>query len=156
MRDRAGATVREQPGYRDDPSVPDFDDSQPVIIFDGDCVLCSRSMRLIARLDTGGRFRMTPAQGEIGQALYRHLGLPTDRFDTYLLVADGRIAQRSTAVIGIARRLRWPWKLGAALWIVPRPLRDALYNFIARRRYRWFGHQTACVIGQPGLRDRLL
>ncbi|WP_299322746.1 thiol-disulfide oxidoreductase DCC family protein [Parasphingopyxis sp.] len=143
-------------GWRTDPAVPDFDDSQPLIVFDGDCVLCSRSMRLILRFDRARRFRLTPAQGEIGQALYRHLGLPTDAFETYLLIADGRIYQRSTAVAQIARRLGWPWKAGAALAIIPRPVRDALYNLVARHRYRLFGRKAACGIADPALRDRML
>ncbi|QLC25895.1 DUF393 domain-containing protein [Parasphingopyxis algicola] len=142
--------------WRADPAVPDFDDSRPLIVFDGDCVLCSRSMRLILKLDRAERFRLTPAQGEIGQGLYRHLGLPTDRFETYLLVADGTIHQRSTAIVEIAKRLGWPWKAGAALAIVPRPLRDALYNLVARHRYRIFGRRTACGIADPALRQRML
>ncbi|MGP1352712.1 MAG: thiol-disulfide oxidoreductase DCC family protein [Parasphingopyxis sp.] len=142
--------------WRGDPAVPDFDDSHPLIVFDGDCVLCSRSMRLILRLDSERRFRLTPAQGEIGQALYRHLGLPTDSFETYLLIADGRIYQRSTAIAEIARRLGWPWKAGAALRIVPRPIRDALYNLVARHRYRLFGRKAACGIADPALKERML
>lgn len=142
--------------WRDDPAVPDFDDSRPLIVFDGDCVLCSRSMRLVLRLDREARFRLAPAQGDIGQALYRHLGLPTDSFETYLLVAEGRIFQRSTAVAQIARRLGWPWKAGAALAVVPRPVRDALYTLVARHRYRLFGRREACGIADPALRKRML
>ncbi|NNC73475.1 MAG: DUF393 domain-containing protein [Sphingomonadaceae bacterium] len=142
--------------WRDDPAVPEFDDSEPLIVFDGDCVLCSRSMRLIARIDKKMRFRMTPAQGEIGQALYRHCGLDTDSFETYLLLADGKIHQRSTAIAEIARRLGWPWKAGAALRLIPRPIRDGLYNLVARHRYRIFGQKMACGIGDPKLTDRVV
>jgi len=142
--------------YRSDPQVPDFDDSQPLIVFDGDCVLCSRTMRLILRLDRQRRFRLMSAQGDIGQGLYRHLGLPTDSFETYLLVTEGRIYQRSTAVIEIAKRLGWPWKAGAAFVIIPRPIRDALYNLVARYRYRIFGRIEACGIADPKLRERML
>lgn len=142
--------------WRDDPAVPEFDDGQPLIVFDGDCVLCSRSMRLIARLDTKMHFRMTPAQGEVGQALYRHCGLDTDSFETYLLLADGKIHQRSTAIAEIGRRLGWPWKAGAALRLIPRPIRDGLYNLVARHRYRVFGQEIACGIGDPKLTDRVV
>lgn len=142
--------------WRDDPAMPAFPDDAPLVVFDGDCVLCSRSMRLLARLDRARRFRMTPAQGAIGQALYRHLGLPTDRFATYLLVADGRIHQRSDAIVEIARRLRGPWRAAAALAIVPRRLRDALYDLVARHRYRIFGRREACGLRDPALTDRLI
>ena len=150
------AMVTDLPAYRTDPVVPDFDDSQPLIVFDGDCVLCSRSMRLILKLDRTARFRLAPAQGPVGQGLYRHLGLPTDQFETYLLIADGRIYQRSTAVVEIAKRLPWPWRIGAALWIIPRPIRDGLYTLVARHRYRIFGRVEACGISDERLRDRML
>lgn len=142
--------------WRDDPAMPVFPDDAPLVVFDGDCVLCSRSMRLLARLDRARVFRMTPAQGAIGQALYRHLGLPTDRFETYLLVADGRIHQRSDAIVEIARRLRRPWKAAVALAIIPRRLRDALYGRVARHRYRIFGRREACGLRDPALTDRLI
>lgn len=142
--------------YRGDPQVPDFDDSQPLIVFDGDCVLCSRTMRLILRLDRKQCFRFATAQGEIGQGLYRHLSLPTDSFETYLLVTNGKVFQRSTAVIEIAKRLGWPWKASAAFVIIPRPVRDALYNLVARHRYRIFGRIEACGITDPELRRRMI
>jgi predicted DCC family thiol-disulfide oxidoreductase YuxK len=148
--------VTEPYSYRGDPVVPDFDDSRPLIVFDGDCVLCSRSMRLILRLDRAEHFRLTPAQQEIGQGLYRHLGLSTDRFETYLLVADGKIHQRTAAIIEIAKRLGWPWKAGAALIVIPRPIRDALYNLIARHRYRIFGRRESCGMADPALRERMI
>ncbi len=129
---------------------------QPLIVFDGDCVLCSRSLRLLARIDRKRLFRLTTAQGECGQALYRYCGLPTDDFATYLVIADGRVFQRSSAVLAIARRLGWPWKAALALAIVPRPLRDAAYNLIARHRYRIFGHSTACALADARITDRLV
>ena len=137
--------------YRDDPCVPAFD--EPLIVFDGDCVLCSRSMRLIARLDRG-RFRMVGAQAPLGQALYAHLGLPTDRFETYLVVVDGRILQRSDALVAMAGQLPRPWRAAGLIRFVPRRLRDAAYDLIARHRYRLFGRRTACGLDDPRLRGR--
>ena len=91
--------MTEPYAYRNDPNVPHFDDDQPLIVFDGDCVLCSRTMRMILRLDRHKRFRLTPAQSDLGQKLYGHLGLPTDRFETYLLIADGSIHQRTPVAL---------------------------------------------------------
>ncbi|HYJ51939.1 MAG TPA: DCC1-like thiol-disulfide oxidoreductase family protein [Allosphingosinicella sp.] len=142
--------------YRDDPQVPAFDDSRPLVVFDGDCVFCSRSMRLVVRADGAGRFRMTPAQQPLGQAFYRHLGLPTDRFDTYLLLADGRLHQRTDALIEMARLLPWPWRAGTALRLLPRRLRDAAYDVLARNRYRLFGRAPDCCLVDAALCDRLL
>ena len=142
--------------YRGDPEVPAFDDSRPLIVFDGDCVFCSRSMRLVARADRAGRFRMAPAQQPLGQALYRHIGLPTDRFDTYLVLIEGRLHQRSDALIAMAALLPWPWRAARLLRLVPRRLRDAGYGLIARHRYRLFGRRPACGLADPALSGRLL
>ena len=142
--------------YRDDARVPAFDDSRPLIVFDGDCVFCSRSMRLAARADRAGRFRMTAAQQPLGQALCRHIGLPTDRFDTYLALIGGRLHQRSDALIAMAALRPWPWRAGTLLRFVPRRLRDSGYGLIARHRYRLFGREAACGLADPALRDRLL
>lgn len=139
--------------WRSDPRVPAFDDSRPLVVFDGDCVLCSRSMRLLARIDRG-RLRMVGAQQPLGQALYAHLGLPTDRFETYLVLTRGRIFQRSDALVAMAGELPWPWRAGKALRLVPRRWRDAGYGWVARRRYRLFGRREACGLADPRLKDR--
>lgn len=142
--------------YRDDPGVPEFDDSRPLIVFDGDCVFCSRSMRLVVRADRAGHFRMTSAQQPLGQALYRYSGLPTDFVDTYLVLFRGRMHQRTDAVIAMARLLPWPWRAAKLLALLPRRLRDAGYDLVARNRYRLFGREPACGLADPALRDRLL
>lgn len=142
--------------WRDDPAVPAFDDSQPLIVFDGDCVFCSRSMRRVARMDPAERLRMTPAQGPLGQALYRFAGLPTDRFDTYLVLVEGRMFARSDALVAMAGQLSIPWRLLRFARIVPRPLRDAAYGLLARHRYRLFGRVEACGLADPALARRLV
>lgn len=142
--------------YRDDPAVPGFDDGKPLVVFDGDCIFCSRSMRQLARMDRAKLFRMTAAQGVIGAALYRHLGLPTDRYDTFMVLLDGRIYGRSDAIVAMAGRLPWPWRAGVLLKLLPRPIRDGAYSLLARNRYRIFGRQVACGLAQPELADRLL
>ena len=136
--------------------MPAFEDGRPLVVFDGDCVLCSRSMRLLARADRRQLFRMTPAQQPLGQGLYAHLGLPTDRYDTYLVLVGGHIHQRSDAIIAIVRLLPWPWRIGSVLALVPRRLRDAAYDLVARNRYRLFGRRPACGLADPALSDRLL
>ena len=142
--------------WRDDPTVPEFDDTRPIVVFDGDCVFCSRSMRLVARMDRSGLIRMTPAQGVLGQALYRHAGLATDRFDTYLVLAEGRLFQRSDALVELAKQLPFPWRALRLLAVVPRRLRDAAYGLLARHRYRLFGRRAACGLADPELAQRLI
>lgn len=140
--------------YRSDPQVPPFDDGRPLFVFDGVCVLCSGGASWIMRRDRAGRIAFTPAQGPIGQALYRHYGLAID--DTYLFLADGRAYGLSEGYFQVACVLGGAWRLAAVLRIVPRPLRDAAYRLVARNRYRWFGKAESCALLTPEQRSRLL
>ena len=105
--------------YRDDPAVPAFADDHPIIIFDGKCVLCSRFARFILRHDHARRFRLLAAQTPLGTALYRHFGLPTDRYETNILLADGRAWLKSESSIRIFEQLGLPWSLLAAARLLP-------------------------------------
>ncbi len=140
--------------YRSDPQVPRFDDSRPLFVFDGTCVLCSGGAAWVMRHDRAGRIAFTPAQGAIGQALYRHYGLAID--DTYLFLAGGRAHGLSEGYFQVARVLGGVWRAAALLRLVPRPLRDALYRLVARNRYRWFGRVEACTLLTPAQLARLL
>lgn len=132
-------------------------DGAPLVVFDGTCVLCSGSARFVLRHDRAARFRLTTAQGELGQAIYRGLGLATDDLGTMLLVADGEVATESDAVLGIGAGLGFPWRPLAALGrIVPAGLRDAVYRLVARNRYRWFGRRETCWMPRPGDAGRIL
>lgn len=142
--------------YRDDPSVPGFPDDRPLVIFDGTCVLCSGSARFLMDRDRQRRFRMTTAQSRLGQALYRHFGLDPDRFDTFVLVEDGRLRIKSDAALAIAAELGPPWRWAALLRAVPARLRDAAYDAVARNRFRLFGRRATCLVPSPADRDRFL
>ena len=131
--------------------------SEPeLIVFDGECVLCSRTARFVLKRDKARRFRLTTAQGETGQRLYRELGLATDAFETMLVVRGGRALTESDAALAIARGLGWPWRAAAAARIVPKPLRDAFYRLVARNRYRWFGRRDTCWMPDADVRDRIV
>ncbi len=129
---------------------------KPLIVFDGLCVLCSANARFVLNHDRRAHFRLTTAQGPLGEALYRHYGLATGDYETMLLVDRGRLLTESDAAIAIARGLGWPWRAAAAARIVPRPLRDAVYRLVARNRYRWFGRRETCWVPGPGDSDRIL
>lgn len=96
---------------------------------------------------------MAANQGETARRL---LGDAAADVDTIALVEPGRVSHRSTAVLRIARRLPWPWRAGAALLVIPRPLRDALYRLLARYRYRWFGKRSTCRLPTPEEAARFL
>ena len=142
--------------WRGDPSVPSFPDDRPLIVFDGECVLCSANARFVLRRDRADRFRLTTAQGPLGQALYGHFGLPTDEYETMLVLAGGRLLTESDAALAIAAGLGWPWRAAVAARLFPKRLRDALYRLVARHRFRMFGRRAVCWAPEPGERGRIL
>jgi predicted DCC family thiol-disulfide oxidoreductase YuxK/uncharacterized membrane protein YdjX (TVP38/TMEM64 family) len=127
-----------------------------VIFYDGDCGLCQRSIRMVARLDRAGRFRFAPLGGRTAAARLAGRQPAASASQTVLLLDGDRLSARSTAALHIVRELPWPWRALAVLTVVPRPLRDAVYDWIARRRYAWFGRADACVLPPADLRARLL
>ena len=107
--------------------------------------------------DPDGFLRFASIQSDAGRKLMREHGLAIDGDPTSIvLVEDGRAYERSAAALRIARRLRFPWKLAWVWIVVPRFLRDAVYDFVARHRYRWFGKNDACMVPTPELRARFL
>ena len=142
--------------YRGDSHVPKFPDEHPIIIFDGVCVLCSGSAELVLRHDRQQRFRLLAAQSALGQALYAHYGLDPQDYETMILIADGVAYFKSEAGIRIAEGLGLPWSLAAVFRVLPRRLRDRLYDGIARNRYRLFGKREHCYLASDADRARFL
>ncbi len=128
----------------------------PILLFDGVCNLCHASVQWVIRHDRAGVFRFASLQSEAGQGLLAEHGLATEKFDSVVLLADGQVFQRSDAALETARRLGGGWKWLAVFRFVPRLLRDWVYDFVARNRYRWFGRQTECWLPTPELRARFL
>src|SRR5258707_4004437 len=116
-----------------------------LILFDGVCVLRSRDCRFVSRGDRRGYFRFVPIQLAEGRPLAEQLGIDPDRPDSFAFVANGQAYVKSEAALRIARELpRWQWT-----WVfhfIPRVIRDAIYDLVARNRYRWFGRRDACIL----------
>jgi len=142
--------------YRDDPAVPAFADDRPIIIFDGECVLCSGSAQFVLRHDKRRIYRFLAAQTPLGRALYAHYGLDTGDYETMILIADGVATVKSEAVIRIAEGLRLPWSLATLLRVIPRSWRDHLYGVLARNRLRILGRRDTCYRPSPADADRFL
>ena len=130
--------------------------NKPLLLFDGVCNLCNASVQWILKRDHRGEFRFTALQSELGQQLLLRHGLASEHFDTVVLVVGEHIFLRSDAPLEIVRRLGGFWRLLYVFKILPRPLRDALYNFVARNRYRWFGRMEACMLPRPEWKERFL
>ena len=127
-----------------------------VVLFDGACDLCNRSVTFVLDRDPRGRFAFASAQSAVGKELLARHGLADAAAHGVVLLERGRAYVGSSAALRIARGLRPPWSLLGLLLVVPRPLRDAVYGFVARNRYRWFGQADSCRLPTPELRQRFL
>ncbi|RAK65064.1 thiol-disulfide oxidoreductase DCC family protein [Hymenobacter edaphi] len=128
-----------------------------VILFDGVCNLCHGLVQFIIHRDPQARFRFASLQSAEGQRLMPG-GVNPDPAnpDSVVLIEDGQAYTHSTAILRILRRLGGGWALLSLAGVLPRPLRDAAYRFVARHRYRWFGRQTECWLPTPELKARFL
>lgn len=140
--------------YRADPEVPDFDDSRPLFLFDGVCMLCSGGAAWLMRHDRQGKVNFASAQSALGDALYRHYRMAID--DSYLLIDRGEAFTASDGYIRMCGILGGWWRVLAMAQLVPESWRDALYALIARNRYRWFGKADYCSLLSDEQRKRLL
>ena len=128
---------------------------EAVILFDGRCAFCERSVRFIATRDDG-YFKFGASQNPEGQALLARFGTTREAARSLILIEDGRLYLRSDAVLRIAARMHAPWRYARIFSIVPRPLRDLVYRFVAAIRHRLAGESTACEIPPPEIRARLI
>jgi predicted DCC family thiol-disulfide oxidoreductase YuxK len=126
-----------------------------IILFDGTCAFCERSVRFIAARDNG-YFRFGASQNPEGRALLAQYGTSRDAARSIILIEDGEVSLRSTAALKIARRLTAPWRWASVFLLVPLPLRDAVYRVIAAVRHRIAGRSNACEIPPPEIRARLI
>jgi predicted DCC family thiol-disulfide oxidoreductase YuxK len=133
--------------------------SAPVVLFDGVCNLCNGTVSFLIDHDPQGTLRFGSLQSDAGRQLLTANGFgpaADGPISTILLFEDGRLYDRSTAALRIARHLGLPYRVLSWLMVVPRPLRDAVYGFVARNRYRWFGKSETCRVPTPELRARFL
>ncbi len=133
------------------------EEQYPVVYFDGVCNLCNQSVQVIIRNDKQKKFRFASLQSEAGKKLLTSMvtgGKPPP--DSIILSYQGKILFKSEAALRIARILGGGWNILYSTIILPRFLRDAVYDLIARNRYRWFGKKDSCMIPTPELRSRFL
>lgn len=127
----------------------------PLILFDGDCNLCNGAVQFVIRRDPAARFSFASLQSEAGRRALAEAG-QQDLPDSIVLVQGSRVRVKSAAALAIARGLRLPWPLLSVFWLVPYPLRDLVYDWVARNRYRWFGKRDSCWVPTPELRARFV
>jgi len=147
-----GGSAAAGVGWRPVPA-PDLPDG--LILFDGVCLLCSAWVRFVVPRDPGARFRFVAIQDATGRGMAARLGIDAAEPETNAVVLDGRAFFKSDAALAVLRHLHG-WRWTAALRAVPRPLRDWLYDRVARNRYRLFGRAEVCMVPTPELSTRFL
>lgn len=130
--------------------------TKSVILFDGVCNLCNSSIDFVLRRDHKDRFLVGALQDEKGKALLSKFDANPDYLDSIVLIEDDKIYFRSTAALRIARKLPGLWPLLYGLIILPQFLRDGIYDWIGKNRYRWFGEKSTCRLPTPEEKAKFL
>jgi predicted DCC family thiol-disulfide oxidoreductase YuxK len=131
-------------------------ENNPIILFDGVCNLCSGSVQFVLKHDKQKQFRFAALQSTAGQALLKKYNLNQTIFNSFVLIKDGKLYLKSTAALVVAKELSGPIKILYAFIIVPAFIRNAIYNIIAKNRYKWFGKQASCMIPSADIQSRFL
>ena len=130
---------------------------RPILLFDGVCNLCSNSVQWVIEFDTNQHFLFASLQSEIGQQLLAHFQLSQTEFNSLVLIHEGRVFTHSEGALRMVKIIGKGWQLLYYVGMLfPRFLRDAVYNMVARNRYRWFGQQESCWLPTPALKARFL
>ena len=127
-----------------------------VLLFDGVCNLCNGIVRFVIERDPHARITFAPLQSAAAAKLLAGLPGRVDLPDSVVLVEDGALYVRSTAALRVARHLEFPWFLARVFLVVPSPVRDWIYEWVARHRYGWFGKRDTCMVPTADVRARFL
>jgi predicted DCC family thiol-disulfide oxidoreductase YuxK len=130
--------------------------NHPVILFDGVCNLCSASVQYVIKHDPKKIFRFASLQSSFAQKILSNHNLPLNTYHSFILFENNKIYTRSTAALMVAKRLNGFVKMLAAFIIIPKFIRDGVYNIIAKKRYKWFGRKNECWIPTPELKNLFL
>jgi predicted DCC family thiol-disulfide oxidoreductase YuxK len=129
---------------------------KPIVLFDGVCNLCNGTIQYIIKRDKRDQFFFASLQGSTGQQLLKKYQLPQTSFNSFVLIEGDRAYTKSTGALKVLKKLGGIWNLLYAFIIVPLFIRDAVYNWISKNRYRWFGKREYCMIPTPELKARFL
>ena len=129
-----------------------------LILFDGVCNLCNSSVLYVIKRDKANKFLFAPLQSEIGQEIINAFNIDTEETDSILLYDpnERRIYQKSTAALRIGKSLGFPVNLSVIFFVVPTFIRNWVYDYIARNRYKWYGKKESCMIPTPELQAKFL
>lgn len=133
-----------------------MDNDTRIILFDGVCNLCNSSVQFVIKQDKDAKFKFASLQSESGQALLQKFNLPLNQFNSFIYIRGDKAIQRSAGALNVLKDLGGFWKLFYGFIIVPPFIRDFVYDYIAKKRYRFFGKRDFCMIPTPDLKKRFL
>lgn len=126
-----------------------------IILFDGECNFCEKSVQFIIKRDPNGYFKFASLQSEIGKKLRKKYNVP-EHIDSLLLIEQDKWYDKSSAALRICKNLKGFYKISFVFLIIPKPIRDFFYDILAKNRYKWFGKTNHCVIPSQKIRNRFL
>jgi len=137
--------------------VSELPKGKKIILFDGVCNLCDSAVQYVIKHDKKDIFRFAALESEIGQKIIKHIGIDTKNIDSIILYEPGiAYYYKSSAAIEIAKGFGGIFHLGTMFKIIPTALRNMVYDYIARNRYKWYGKKESCMIPKPELKQKFL
>lgn len=127
-----------------------------ILLFDGECHLCNSAVNFILKKEKNEHLFFTPLQSKTGIEILNHYSLNTSKIDSLVLIENSKAYIKSTAVIKLTKYLKGLYPLAICLLIIPKILRDIVYNYIAKNRYKWFGKSNSCMIPEEKTLKRFL
>lgn len=132
------------------------ENGKSIVLFDGVCNLCNAAVQFLIRHDPKDRFRFAALQSEAGAELLRGAAMDPGALDSVVLAEEGKLYTRSEAALRLAKRIGFPYSVLYGFIVLPRFLRDGLYDLVARYRYRIFGRRDHCMMPSPELQRKFL
>lgn len=129
---------------------------QSIILFDGVCNLCNAAVQFVIKRDKHNQFVFASLQSEEGEKILADTNFAGNKMNSFLLVEQGKIYDRSTGALKVCKKLTGLWPILYGFIIVPKFIRDRVYGFIAKHRYKWFGKKDECMISTPDLQAKFL
>ena len=131
-------------------------ENQHIVLFDGVCNLCNSTVVFIIKRDKKYKFKFAPLQSETGKKIATQFQLPAGNFDSLVYIKESKLLLKSDAVPHILKEIGYPWKILFAFILLPKFLRDAVYDFIAGNRYKFFGKRDSCMVPSAAIAQRFL
>jgi predicted DCC family thiol-disulfide oxidoreductase YuxK len=128
----------------------------PIILFDGICNFCNNTVNFVLKNDKKGDIKFAPLQSEAAIKLLQHFGLPSTDMKSFIFIENDIVYSKSTAALKVCKHLKGRWPLVYGFIVIPLFIRDGVYNWIAKNRYKWFGKKEICMVPTPNQKEKFL